>query len=176
MSINECEYLGVVPIAETAVVLPLTADVTGTWAFMTTFNGAYKYVQFNAVLGQKFVVPALLNEDYLYNFKLYKPDTTLFNNTAYCINTIPLVSGIEYVGGELEKVAVGKLQYVATEGQTQITDEILQDARQVALFVEGAILQEGSEPDGYAFNAATGTVTFHTPLIAAQRITILYIK
>ncbi|HEY1030272.1 MAG TPA: hypothetical protein VGD89_00745 [Flavipsychrobacter sp.] len=86
------------------------------------------------------------------------------------------MSGIEYVGGELEKVAVGKLQYVATEGQAQITDEILQNARQVALFVEGAILQEGSELDGYTFNAATGTVTFHTPLIASQRITILYIK
>ncbi|MBS1771528.1 MAG: hypothetical protein JST82_01620 [Bacteroidetes bacterium] len=177
MSTNDCQNIGVIPVSEVAIALPLTADVTGTWAFMTTFNGAYQYVQFTAEAGHHIVVPALLNEDWMYNFKLFKPDTSLFNDTSYCMTTIPLVTGIVYnAGNDTPQIAVGKLQYVATANQSSIAEDIFVDARQVAVFVEGIIMQEGNQPDGYLLNTATGAITFNSPLIEGQKIIVLYIK
>ncbi len=178
MSCNNCINLGVVPATENAVILPLNATATGTWAWMSTFNGAYQYVQFLASAGLPIVVPVHLNEAYNYSFKLYKPDTTVLNDTAYCIETMPMLPDVLYEvpsasGGSLLS---GKLQLIASSGQTSFTNAALLNAKQVVLFIEGMIVQEGADADEYALNINTGTLLFNTPLTEGQRITILYFK
>lgn len=179
MSINIIQ-LGEIPVCSEAVVLPLTATSTGTWAFMTTFNGTYQYVQFQATSGEKFVVPAKLNEDYTYTFKLYQPDNAVFNNTSYSAKTILLLPDIDYVcpsvnNGEVP-FATGKIQFLAIEGQIESVHIELNNAVQVAVFVEGAMRQEGSGEDEYDFDKPAAKIIFNTPLIAGQKITILYFK
>lgn len=178
---NNCINLGELPVSEEALVLPFTATVTGTWAFVSSFNGAYQYVQFQATAGQALTVPVHLNESYTYSIKLFKPDNTLFNDTAYCISTMPMLQDIEYTcnhepGVYIRETRAGKKQFTATEGQASITDEVFKNAMQVVVFVEGTMLQEGTGPDNYSFSTITGTVYFNTPLNYGQRITILYFK
>lgn len=178
MSINIINT-GEVPVCSEAVVLPLVATATGTWAFMTTFNGAYQYIQFQAVSGEKIVVPAKLNEDYTYIFKLYQPDNTVFNSTSYSVKTIPLLPDIDYVcpqpGGD-SFFNVGKIQFVAEDGQTEFTHLQLNGAAQVTVFVEGAMWQEGEAYDEYVFNKPDAQIVFNSPLLKGQKITILYFK
>ncbi len=169
--------LGEIPMAEEGIALPLLADATGAWEFITNFNGAYQYVQFNADAGNRIIIPAKLNEYYTYSFKLYKPDTSLFNDTTYQVHTIPILPGVEYTGGVgAATIKAGKLQFYTTEGQQQYSNNALIYAKQVAVFLEGIILQEGTAGDEYAIDLPTGTITFNTPLIQTQKITILYIK
>lgn len=171
--------LGDIPACGEAVVLPLVATATGTWAFMTTFNGAYQYVQFQAVSGQHLVVPAKLNEDYTYNFKLYQPDNTIFNNTTYHAKTIPLLPYVDYECpsvGDAHSFSMGKLQLVATDGQTEVSFLELNSAKQVTVFVEGAMRQEGADADEYVFDKFGSRVVFNTGLLSGQKITILYFK
>lgn len=172
-------HIGEVPVCSEAVVLPLVATATGTWAFMTNFNGAYQYIQFPATANEKLVVPAKLNEDYTYTFKLYKPDNAVFNETNYTAKTIPLLPDIDYVCpsvGDVTAFTTGKLQFTATEGQTTSAHIELMNVLQVALFVEGAMRQEGAEDDEYIFNKPEAQIEFNTPLQAGQKITILYFK
>lgn len=174
---NHYTGLGEVPVTEEAVILPITADTTGTWAFMSSFNGAYQYVQFTCTAGQSIVVPAKLNENYTYTFRLYKPDATILNDTYYSMLTIPLLgvcSDEDVSGGIIPKV--GRKQLVATEGQTIAAYLDLVNATQVVVFIEGAILQEGAGDYEYTFNASAGTITFNTPLQEGQNITLLYFK
>ncbi|OSZ79105.1 hypothetical protein CAP35_12890 [Chitinophagaceae bacterium IBVUCB1] len=174
---NNTINLGEIPMAEEGIALPLTADSTGAWEFITNFNGAYQYVQFNATAGDKLVVPAKLNEYYTYRFKLYKPDASLLNDTAYQVHTIPILPGVEYTGGIGEAtIKAGKLQFYALAGQQTYVHDALIYAKQIAVFVEGIILQEGIAPDEYQVDLVTGTITFNTQLIATQKISILYIK
>lgn len=172
--------IGQVPVAEEGIVLPLVADASGTWGFMTSFNGAYKYALFPVVAGQAIAVPVNLNEYYAYTFKLYKPDNSLFNDTCYCMQTVPLMSDVNYVFDNPETLSIGsviaKKQFIATEGQTQIIDDIFKNAKQIIVFVEGMLRQAGSDAEFYSFNATTGTIIFNTALIADQRITIIYFK
>ena len=49
---NHYTGLGEVPLCAEAVILPLIADTTGTWAFMSSFNGAYQYKQFQCTEGE----------------------------------------------------------------------------------------------------------------------------
>lgn len=172
--------IGQVPVAAEGVVLPLIADESGTWGFMTSFNGAYKYALFPVVAGQAIAVPVNLNEYYAYTFKLYKPDNSLFNDTCYCMQTVPLMPDVNYVFDNQETLSIGsviaKKQLVATEGQTQVVDAAFKNANQVVVFIEGMLKQAGTDPESYSFNAATGTVTFNTALIADQKITIIYFK
>lgn len=178
---SNCISLGEVPASGEALVLPLTADATGTWSFMASFNGAYQYVQFPFTSGQVFTIPVRLNESYAYSIKLFRPDNSLFNDTAYCLTTYPLTVDTNWIyltptGTFSNPLQIGRKQYTATEGQTVITDNILKTARQVTVFAEGTILTEGNEADGYTFSSTAGTVTFHTPLINEQRITIIWFK
>jgi hypothetical protein len=178
---NNCINLGELPVSEEALVLPFTASATGTWAFMAGFNGAYQYVQFQATAGQALTIPVHLNESYTYSIKLFKPDNSLFNDTAYCISTISMLADIEYAcnhepGVYIRETRAGKKQFTATEGQADITNDVLKNALQVVVFVEGTILQEGTDPDNYSFDTLHGTVHFNTPLSNGQRITILYFK
>lgn len=169
--------LGEIPMAEEGVALPLTADSAGAWEFITNFNGAYQYVQFNASAGDKLVVPVKLNEYYTYSFKLYKPDTSLFHDAAYQMQTIPILPGVEYTGGAGETtIKAGKLQFYAIDGQLIYSHTALIYAKQIAVFVEGMMLQEGSGHDEYQIDPEAGQITFNTQLIAAQKISILYIK
>ncbi len=169
--------LGDIPMAEEGIALPVVADTTGAWEFITNFNGAYQYVQFNAVSGQKLVIPAKLNEYYTYSFKLYKPDTSLLNNAEYKVHTIPILPGVEYTGGVGEAtIRAGKLQFIATDGQILYSNPLLIYARQIAVFIEGVIMQEGGEADEYIVDLPAGELTFNTPLTQSQKITILYIK
>lgn len=169
--------LGELPMAEEGIVLPLVADTTGAWEFITNFNGAYQYVQFNATAGNKIVVPARLNEYYTYSFKLFKPDTSLLNNVNYSMHTIPILPGVEYTGGfGSATIKAGKLQFYATEGQLVYSNDALIYAKQIAVFLEGAILQEGEAIDEYIIDLPSGTLTFNSPLLQTQKITILYIK
>lgn len=169
--------LGELPMAEEGIALPLVADTTGAWEFITNFNGSYQYVQFNANAGNKIIVPAKLNEYYTYSFKLYKPDTSLFNDAAYQVHTIPILPGVEYTGGVgSSTIKAGKLQFYATEGQVQYSNDALIYAKQIAVFLEGIIIQEGEADDEYVVDLPTGTISFNTPLIQTQKITILYIK
>lgn len=172
--------LGDVPVCSEATALPLTATDTGTWAFMTSFNGAYQYVQFPATSGQNIVVPVALNEDYRYTFKLYKPDNSLLNEDGYRMRTIPLLPDVDYVCPSVSQdtapVTTGKLQLTATTDQTEITHTELVNARQVAVFVEGAMRQEGTDVDEYSFVPAEDKITFNTGLIEGQKITIIYFK
>lgn len=80
---KEAILLGGVPTGEGQTKLPLYATETGTWAFMTTFLGAYHYLQFPAIQGEQIVVPMNLNINHSYTFKLYMPDNSLFNDTSY---------------------------------------------------------------------------------------------
>lgn len=165
------------PMAEEGIALPLVADTTGAWEFIANFNGAYQYVQFNANAGNKLIVPAKLNEYYTYSFKLYKPDASLFNDATYQVHTIPILPGVEYTGGAgSTTVKAGKIQFYATESQQLYSNDALIYAKQVAVFVEGIILQEGMEGDEYSIDLPQGTISFHTPLSQTQKITILYIK
>lgn len=169
--------LGEIPMADEGIALPLVADTTGAWEFITNFNGAYQYVQFNANAGNKLIVPAKLNEYYTYSFKLYKPDTSLFNDTTYHLHTIPILPGVEYTGGiGSATVKAGKIQFYATANQHQYSNDALIYAKQVAVFLEGIILQEGPENDEYTIDLSLGTISFNTPLSQTQKITILYIK
>ncbi len=169
--------LGEVPMAEEGIALPLTADSTGAWEFITNFNGAYQYVQFNATAGDKIVVPAKLNEYYTYSFKLYKPDTSLYNNAVYQVHTIPILPGVVYTGGIGEAtINAGKLQFYALPNQQTYNHDSLIYAKQIAVFVEGVILQEGTAIDEYQVDLVSGTITFNTTLTASQKISILYIK
>lgn len=172
--------IGQVPVAAEGVVLPLIADESGTWGFMTSFNGAYKYALFPVVAGQAIAVPVNLNEYYAYTFKLYKPDNSLFNDTCYCMQTVPLMPDVNYVFDNQETLSIGsviaKKQFVATEGQTQVVDAAFKNANQVVVFIEGMLKQAGTDPECYSFNAATGAIVFNTPLIADQKITIIYFK
>lgn len=169
--------LGEIPMAEEGIALPLIADSTGAWEFITNFNGAYQYVQFNATAGDKIVVPVKLNEYYTYSFKLYKPDTSLYNNAAYQVRTIPILPGVEYTGGIGEAtIKAGKLQFYALANQQTYNHDSLIYAKQIAVFVEGVILQEGTAIDEYQVDLVSGTITFNTTLTASQKISILYIK
>lgn len=171
--------LGDIPVCSEAVVLPLVATATGTWAFMTTFNGAYQYVQFQAVGGQHLVVPAKLNEDYTYNFKLYQPNNTILNNATYSAKTIPLLPGIDYECpsvNDSQPFSMGKLQAIATDGQTEFSFLELNTAKQVTVFIEGAMWQEGEAIDEYVFDKFGARVVFNTALLSGQKITILYFK
>lgn len=165
-----------VPVCGEAVVLPLLADVTGTWAFMTAFNGAYVYKQFTATANQNIVVPVALNENYTYQFRLYKPDTSVFNNTAYSITTMPFALETQSIEYNDTLSVVGRKQYTASGGETFYTHLELVNAVSVEVFIEGVIRQEGDEIEDYHFNRATGTITYNTPLSEYQRITILYFK
>lgn len=172
-------FLGEIPVCSEAVILPLVASATGTWAFMTTFNGAYQYIQFQAVSGENIVVPAKLNEDYTYMFKLFQPDNSVFNSTVYTAKTIPLLPDIDYVCPSINDspaFAMGKLQVIAIEGQVESAHIELNNAKQVTVFVEGAMWQEGAGADEYEFNKTAAKIVFHTPLSAGQKITILYFK
>ncbi len=172
--------LGEMPVCSEATMLPIVATDTGTWAFMTTFNGAYQYIQFTATAGQNLVVPAGLNEDYTYTFKLFKPDSTILNETNYTAKTIPLLPDVDYVcpSGSANGVPLttGKLQFIATEGQTETTHVELTLVKQVVVFVEGSIRHEGIESDEYTFAQPDVTITFNTPLLEGQKVTIIYFK
>lgn len=174
---NTTINLGEVPMAEDGIALPLTADSTGAWEFITNFNGAYQYVQFNATAGDNLIVPAKLNEYYTYSFKLYKPDTSLFNSACYQVQTVPILPGIEYTGGTGEStIKAGKLQFYALDGQQTYTHNALIYAKQIAVFVEGLMLQEGNATDEYQVDLVTGQLNFNAPLLVSQKISILYIK
>lgn len=171
--------LGEVPVCAEAVIIPIDATATGTWAFMTTFNGAYQYVQFSATAGQKIIVPAKLNEDYTYTFKLYQPDNSIFNDTNYSIRTIPMLPEVAYncpsiVGSS--DLNTGKIQLEAAEDQLEITHVELLNVKQVAVFVEGTMQQEGDDVDEYVFDATNAKIIFNTVLLEGQKITILYFK
>lgn len=169
--------LGIAPVCNEAVTLPLVADATGTWAFMTTFNGAYYYTQFHQANGQTIVVPAKLNEDYTYVFKLYKPDNSIFNDTCYAVKTMPMINGeVGLVPEGAEPVTAGKLQFTALPGQDSVSYLELVNAKQVVVFIEGAIRQEGSEPEEYLFDNVPGIISFNSELQEGQKITILYFK
>lgn len=169
--------LGEVPVCSDASVLPLTADTTGTWAFMSSFNGAYQYTQFQCTAGQPIVVPIGLNEHYSYTFRLYKPNNTILNDAYYAMLTIPFLDSVEHnLSDNDTEFSTGKLQHTATEGQTAITYTALIHAKQVIVFVEGTLWQEGNALDQYSFLNTSGTVTFNIPLISGQKITILYFK
>lgn len=172
--------LGEIAVCSEAVILPLTADVTGLWAFVSHFNGAYQYRQFQATGGQPLTVPAHLNENYQYNIKLYKPDSSLFNDAVYQVKTIPMLPEVIYdctPTGETDlQITTGRKQFVAGEEQAIFADGSFVNARQVMVFVEGALRQQGTGEDEYAFDSSTGTITFNTATIAEQKITILYIK
>lgn len=172
-------HLGDVPVCSVGFVLPLVASETGTWAFMTTFNRVYQYIQFQATEGQNIVVPAKLNENYTYTFKLFQPDNSLFSDNSYCMTTMPMLDGIDYLcplfDGAID-TTVGKLQLEAAYEQTVISSTELVGVKQVAVFVEGAMRQEGDGADEFTSNKVAGTITFNTPLIESQKITILYFK
>lgn len=169
--------LGIVPVCSEAMTLPIIADATGTWAFMTTFNGAYHYTQFHADSGQTIVVPAKLSEDYTYVFKLYKPDNSVFNETCYAVKTMPMIDGEVGLSPEgSEPITTGKLQFTALSGQDSVSYLELINAKQIALFIEGAIRQEGTEREEYLFDKVPGIISFNSELIAGQKITILYFK
>ncbi|MCB9047167.1 MAG: hypothetical protein H6550_13625 [Chitinophagales bacterium] len=180
MSTTNLVNLGEIPVCSIAVILPVTATDTGTWAFMTTFNGAYQYIQFTATQGENIVVPAVLNEDYNYTFKLYKPDNTILNDTNYCAKTIPILPGTDYVCpavvGDGVPFTTGKIEFVATEGQAEASYVQLTNAKQVVVFIEGAIRQEGAGDEAYIFSQPDTTITFNTPLMEGQKITIIYFK
>lgn len=180
MSTTNLINLGEIPVCSEAVVLPLEATDTGTWAFMTTFNGAYQYIQFCATAGQKIVVPARLNEDYTYTFKLYKPDNGILNDASYSAKTIPLLPDVDYVCPSASSdglpFTTGKIQFIATEEQTETSHVELTNAKQVVVFVEGGLRHEGSEDDEYIFSQQNATIMFNTPLIQEQKITIIYFK
>lgn len=178
---NNCINLGEVSVSDEALILPLTADATGTWAFMSSFNSAYQYVQFPATEGQVLAVPVRLNESYTYTVKLFRPDNTVFNDTFYCISTMPMLPDVEYTCGTqpgmyISSIRSGKKQFIAAEAQADITDDVFKNAAQVMVFAEGTLVQEGEGLDNYTFNALYGTVYFHTALSNGQRITILYFK
>lgn len=179
MSTNNIINLGTIAVCSEATVLPIIAPHTGTWAFMTSFNGAYQYIQFTATEGEKLVVPAKLNEDYTYTFKLYKPDASLLNDDGYYAKTIPLLPDVDYVCPASENSAsftAGKIQLVATEGQLEATFIELAGVEQLAIFVEGAMRHEGLGSDEYQFDASANHIVFNSPLIEGQKITILYFK
>jgi hypothetical protein len=177
---NNTTALGEVPIMEEGTPLPLTADISGTWGFMTSFNGLYKYSLFQATVGQNIVVPLPLNEHYTYTFKLYKPDNSWFNDTCYNMMTVPMLPDIEYscpvADAQLNSVKTGKKQFLATTGQTEIGNNVFINALQLVVFIEGAIRQEGNGTDEYHFNATTGAITFNEALIEGQKITVLYFR
>jgi hypothetical protein len=173
--------LGEIPACDEAVILPLTANVTGGWTFISNFNGAYKYKQFQAVATQVIAVPVRLNEDYTYNFKLYKPDGSILNDTFYTIKTIPILPDVEYDctptdGTDISSIKAGKKQFIAGEGQEAFSANAFKDATQMMVFVEGALRQEGDSEDEYVFDKDEGVITFNTPAIEGQKITILYFK
>lgn len=170
--------LGLAPVCGEAMTLPLVADATGTWAFMTTFNGAYQYTQFHQTSGQTIVVPTKLNEDYTYVFKLYKPDNSIFNDTCYAVKTMPMIDGeVALVPqGDTGSITTGKLQFTALPGQDSVSYLELINAKQIAVFIEGAIKQEGTEPEEYLFDRVPGIISFNSELQSGQKITILYFK
>ena len=177
---NHYTGLGEVPVCDEALILPLIADVSGTWAFLTTFNGAYQYIQFEATSGQSIVVPATMNENYTYVFRLYRPDGSILGDTYYCMKTVPLLPGMTLPGagdpGGTSVISTGRKQFVATDGQLTAFYNELVGAVQVVVFIEGAIRQDGTEADEYTFDAISGTITFNTALIEGQKITLLYFK
>ncbi|MEZ5016979.1 MAG: hypothetical protein R2800_07990 [Flavipsychrobacter sp.] len=176
---NNIIDLGLVPVCKEAVVIPITADETGTWAFMTAFNGAYQYVQFQVEAGNTIVVPVRLNEDYTYVFKLYKPDNSVFNDNKYSIKTTPLLPDVNYsyfVPEGTGQIVTGRKQFVATDGQDMVSHLDLVNAIQIVVFVEGAIIQTGNGDEEYLFDNVTGIVSWNQPLIEGQKITILYFK
>lgn len=179
MSITNAIHLGEIPVCSEAVALPIVATETGTWAFLTSFNNAYQYVQFSATAGQQLVVPARLNEDYTYHIRLYTPGNTMLHDGGYVAKTVPILPGAEYVYPNPEAgaaISTGKIQFLAVEGQTEATHTELVNAKQVAVFIEGGMRHEGDGADEYQFNSLSATVTFNTPLTAQQKLTIIYFK
>ena len=172
--------IGEIPVCKEAVALPIVATATGTWAFMTKFNGAYQYIQFQATVGQNIIVPAKLNEDYTYTFKLYQPDNNILHDSKYSMTTIPMLPEVDYVcpivEGSNESMNIGKLQVVASEDQLEVTNVELLGAKQVAVFVEGTMQREGNDEDEYQFDSINAKVAFNTELLEGQKITILYFK
>ena len=177
MSMTNNIHLGEIPVCSEATVLPIVANETGTWAFMTTFNGAYQYIQFTATEGQNIVVPTGLNEDYTYTFKLFTPDSSILNDTNYTAKTIPLLQGADHTnssgGNGSLPYTTGKLQFIATDSQVTSSHVELTNAKQVVVFIEGAIRHEGYEDDEYVFSQQNTTITYTTPLTEGQKITII---
>lgn len=178
MNKNNKINLGEMPVCSEATILPVIATDTGTWAFMTSFNGAYQYIQFTATVGEQLVVPAKLNEDYTYTFKLYKPDNTLLNDGGYTAKTIPMLPDIDYVCpiSDSASFSTGKIQFEATKGQIEVAYTALAGVKQLAVFIEGAMRHEGAAVDEYVFTASQNKVSFNTALNEGQKITILYFK
>jgi hypothetical protein len=173
--------LGEIPVCNEAVTLPLAADTTGEWTFVSNFNGAYQYLKFQATATQPLVVPVRLNEHYTYIIKLYKPGGDLFNDVHYCATTIPMLPDIEYAcqpveGTSITQLRTGRKQFTATDGQSTIGDNLFINAIQIVVFVEGALKQEGTGAEDYGFNAISGTITFNTALIEGQKITVIYFR
>jgi hypothetical protein len=85
--------------------------------------------------------------------------------------------GVEYTGGVGEStIKAGKLQFYAIDGQHTYNHSALIYAKQIAVFVEGVMIQEGNASDEYQVDLTLGELSFTNPLIAGQKISILYIK
>lgn len=176
---NNITDLGLVPVCKEAAIIPLVADVAGTWAFMTSFNGAYQYVQFQVEEGATIVVPVRLNEDYTYVFKLYKPDNSILNDGSYTIKTTPMLPDVSYsytLPNDVGQTSTGRKQFIATNGQDMVSYIELVNAVQVVVFVEGAIVQSGTADEEYLFDSLTGIISWNQSLIEGQKVTILYFK
>lgn len=71
------------------IILPVKSTHTGTWAFMSSFNGAYKYCKYEAKEGELMRIPVALQHNYVYSFRLYKPDAQIFEDTYFSMRTVP---------------------------------------------------------------------------------------
>lgn len=96
---------------------------------------------------------------------------------------------IEFYGGSAPKSFIGcpytpppgasfksaKFDFVGDTDQTEFQDDGLIDAKQVIVFAESGLLQEGTAINQYQFDKTTGTITFGQS-VEGQNVSIIYFK
>lgn len=90
---NRYTGLGEVVAYKDYIILPIKATHTGTWAFMSSFNGAYQYCQYEAKEGELMRIQVALQHNYAYTFRLYKPDAQIFEDKYFSMITVPPTIG-----------------------------------------------------------------------------------
>lgn len=87
-NITACLDVEIGPCA-TAVILPVTAPVSGVYRVSTDFNGYRLNGDTEAVQGERIAIPTnILNGNYTHTLRIFRPDGTLLNNTCYNLTTM----------------------------------------------------------------------------------------
>jgi hypothetical protein len=162
MSFSNPKQIGIT-IQGSDIIFPFTADVTGTWKIVYSDGSSDT---FSATSGETLTKANDFATDTDIIFQLWRPNNTIFNQTAYLVNY-----GYETTTTTARPVTyVGKIYFTVS---TQTAGYVNDDLKNVVLYLL-FIDKELEEALGETFDETTGTFTW--TLAAGKKVTILYYK